>query len=265
MWVGEGNAYLLGKGQRFFFTPSALRNLLLQQRHLFGDVELHRSGHKHRRLLIAHRRRIGRLVVVAGPTAVGKSTFIQRMKQGATPELADRLGVAGFADFEVLSADALGSDRRCRFEGLILHYDSALPRVEEHSWSYERDPALDLLACAECVSFVSLTAPAATLRKRLVQSEFGGRVPRDGVDLHRVWQRLPPLLQGFSLGVTRRLRRSRYFDLRLKRVASLPRHRRLYELYQSDDAVEKLHEAWRAFVRGIDADRVEIDVSIKPG
>ena len=266
IWVGEGNGYLLGKGQRFFFSPEPLRTLLLQQRHLFADVELFPRAYKDRSMLVAYRRKVGHLVVVAGPTAVGKSTLIERMRAGSAPEIAAQLGLSGFEDFAVVSADALSADRQRRTEKLILHYDTALPHVEEHAWTYARDPALDLLACAERVSVVSLRASAKTLRERLVESEFGGRRPRGSRDLYQLWERLPHFLQGWSLVLTRSLRRRAFFDRRLKRLASLPRHRRLYRLYHEDTAVDTLYSGWRSFVESVETEhRLEVDAGQEAG
>src|SRR5690606_30641025 len=78
--------------QKFFITPAAMENLLIYQRGMFARIEQQPSEHKDRYVTIAHKRRIGHLLVVSGPTSAGKKSLMRALVANQLPELAERLG-----------------------------------------------------------------------------------------------------------------------------------------------------------------------------
>jgi SAM-dependent methyltransferase len=161
----------LRSGQRFFITAPAIRNLLRARRGRFGRVEVLPSPHKGRYLAVAHRRRIGRLLVVAGPTAAGKSTLIERLASGALPEVAARIGLDTPRNWQVIGdRETLRKFSAPHVDRLILHYDFARPLYT--STPFERDAALELLGSADAATIVTVWTEPARLRRQLEAGEL---------------------------------------------------------------------------------------------
>lgn len=154
--------------QKFFITSSAIEHLLKYHTNRFAQVDTVPSDHKNRYISIAHKRRIGTLVVIAGPTASSKSTLIGKLQRNEIPEIARRVGIDDGAQWTVISANALTAFLEPSVERVIFHYDFL--RAYRHSAQVpQRDEALDLLAAAERVTFVTLWCPPEILRQRLKQ------------------------------------------------------------------------------------------------
>jgi len=171
MLVGRNGTTGRRSTQKFFITSSALENLLLYHRHMFARVDTYPSeGKKQRYVSIAHRRRIGKLVVVAGPVASGKSTLQDGMMRGEYPEIAARAGIGRPARWTKISAGWLPDLTEPSIDRLVLHYDFLRPYLASAK-THDRDEALDILGTAEKVTFVTVWTPPERLRKQLVDSE----------------------------------------------------------------------------------------------
>ena len=113
---------------------------------------------------------VGHLIVVAGPSGVGKSQLIRILAQDDV--LRARLGVPkGTADLRPRKVTA----RRARaIDALILHYD--LLRVLH--WgipAYECDPGLSLLDAADDITFLTLRTSPERLRAQVEQRRLARR------------------------------------------------------------------------------------------
>lgn len=231
--------------QKFFVTSSALENLLCYQRMHFARVDVRPSDHKDRYLAVAHRRRVGRLVVVTGPTSVGKSTVIAKLRAGELPELARRLELGDPARWTPLSASGLHRVTEPRIERALFHYDFLRPYLRSAK-VHARDEALDLLAAAEDVRFVTLWEPPEVLRARILRGEIEPRTrlgihfgrkrhrrihadyadPARVVELYRSWFRAtrarpgPHLVVSFSDGL--RFETPEEWEARARRLAPAP-------------------------------------------
>ncbi len=120
---------------------------------------------------------IGHLTVVAGPKAVGKSTFIRRLQEDEV--LRRRVAIPD--DAEVCTG---GSWLRREADGpidhLVLHYDILRP-LERGLAGYEHDPATSALAAARAITFLTLRTTPKRLTKQLEQriaSESGSKTVR---------------------------------------------------------------------------------------
>jgi SAM-dependent methyltransferase len=91
--VGRDGALDGRSEQSFFFTPEAIRSVLLEHRRLFARVDVLPTARRGRFVAVAHRRRIGELVILAGPSGAGKTHLGARVLSGADPVLARRLGL----------------------------------------------------------------------------------------------------------------------------------------------------------------------------
>jgi len=182
----------LRSDQRYFFTAKAIENVLQGYRGLFPRIEILPSQHKDRFIAIAHRRSVGRLVVVAGPTAAGKSTVIARLERGDLPELAARLDLGDPAGWRVVAGNekAVAAFQDTRVDRLILHYDFLRSRYK-HGTTYERDPGLDVVEAAAEVQLVTVWTEPGRLRRQLERAELREVEPGtfEGNARHRtLWQ-----------------------------------------------------------------------------
>ena len=158
--------------QKFFITPSAIENLLRYQSNAFARVDKQPSDHKNRYISVAHRRRIGELVVVAGATGSGsrrarasssravRRPRWRRSRRPATARASCHVDANDFSEFG-----------EPEVERLILHYDILRPH-RRSAKTHARDEVMDVLRCARRVTFVTLWRPPELLR-RSYESEPG--------------------------------------------------------------------------------------------
>ena len=158
----------------FFFSRTAIERLLVHQKSLFWKVKTVDSPFKGRFICIADKLRIDDLLIVAGPSASGKSRFIRDLTAGGHPEV-----------------DALLDDRREPWiEGLpnhiadlpqphvarlAYHYDFMRPYLRG-PFNFERDRATDVFAAAERVASVTLIAAAEDLADRWDRREVRSKM-----------------------------------------------------------------------------------------
>ena len=167
------------RGQaRFFFTRSGIVNLLRFQRNHFAEVRVVDSGFRDRFIVIARRRRIQHLIVVAGPTAAGKSTLIEAMKRGRAPELVDSLEIKDIEGWRIADANSLAEISEPDLEGLILSYDFLLPYLRG-ARDYGDDPVFQLLETARKVSFITLWTPPERWTRQLSEDEVRNSRPKE--------------------------------------------------------------------------------------
>ncbi len=202
MMIGQGTA---GEGiKQFYFTPRAIENLLRYRRGCFAKVELLRSAFKNRFLVIAHKRRIGQLLAIAGPTASGTDTAIQRLLGQDRPIIEPLLGADGAGPWKArLSADRYHEPREPGQDRLIFEYDFMRP-MAIGGGTYEHDPALEVLTSAERTIILTVWMPleqlanrldgaiaAATGRQRKQLARLRGEYadPRRLVEHYRAWFR----------------------------------------------------------------------------
>lgn len=162
MLLGDTKNSTRAADRTFTFTKKAMSVIINGHSKAYEPVRFHPSSFKGRWIVEARRRDIDHLVVVAGVTGVGKSTFIKRLT--ASPELRSRFGVEGA--FEVASANNLDSLRTGRHDTLVYHYDLLRP-FDRPLHSHGRDPAFHLLASADRITLITLTNSGAVLRERL--------------------------------------------------------------------------------------------------
>jgi len=145
----------------FILTPKTLSIIINGHTQAFEPVIIHRSSFKNRFVIEARRRQINHLVVVAGVTSVGKSTFIERLK---SPELRQRFGIADrYVTF--FCHDEFDKLAKGPIETLVFHYDLLRP-FDRPLQSHGRDPALTLLSSAEKITLITLFNSAEELAKR---------------------------------------------------------------------------------------------------
>ena len=178
--LGDTSNSTRAADRTFTFTKKAMSVIINGHSKAFEPVRFHPSSFKGRWIVEARRRQIDHLVVVAGVTGVGKSTFIERLK--ASKELRERFGIGD--NFSVASANDVDSLAPGRHETLIYHYDILRP-FDRPLHAHPRDPAFHLLSSAKRVTSITLANDPATLRQRL-QSPGAEPSSRKGKKRHAV-------------------------------------------------------------------------------
>ena len=185
--------------------------------------------------------KIKRLVVVAGPTSAGKSTFIRKMLSNNMPKLAERLGVENFTGWE--TTDTGATSRRIYdkeiIDGLIFHYDFLRP-FGRSAKTHDRDVALHILGQADEVSFITLYVDSNGLKSQIIDGEFYGK----GKGLkERIWAIGK---EAFKLSLKDLIRN--LFDLKsvfgLVLTGASSRHRQILKKYEDPKEVIRLYRWW---------------------
>ena len=149
----------------FTFSKKAIATIVNGHSKAYESVLFHKSNFKGRWIVEARRRDIGHLVVVSGPTSVGKSSFIKALDD---PKLRKKFGIAD--GYTTIGANRLDDLTPGRHDTLVFHYDMLRP-FDRPLQSHGRDPAFHLLQSAEKITFITLAASGEVLRKRIRTSE----------------------------------------------------------------------------------------------
>jgi len=164
--VGSGTA---GAGiKQYYLTISAIENLLRYRRGCFAKVTVSPSGFKNRFLVVAEKRRIGHLVVIASmPGAL----------HGLKANGLGNLGLPGLPDLSALprlDAENYHVPQPPEMAAQCLFYDFMRPMVTG-AMTFSHDPALDILETAEKVTVITVDESAADIRSRLIALQAGAK------------------------------------------------------------------------------------------
>jgi hypothetical protein len=119
-------------------------------------------------------RRIGHLAIVAGVSASGKSSLLDRLRDD--PDLRARLDLPEEPPMVVTAMDLAGLPRTF-IPTLVVHYD--LMRLIRHDLrAYRDDPALEILREADTLQSIVLAQSPDVLRERL-HARFPDPVARE--------------------------------------------------------------------------------------
>ena len=140
----------------FLFTPAAMRLLFNTHSRLFEPIRIMRSPFKGRFIVEARKRRIRNLVVLAGASSSGKSTYARRLMQD--PEARRAAGMAE-ADWIHVRAKKLDTLPTGPLENVLLELD-LFSAVRSELLSFDRHPLFRFLDTAENLSLLTILPPA---------------------------------------------------------------------------------------------------------
>jgi len=116
------------------------------------------------------------IILVAGPSGVGKSHFIDSLGTASGKGLASELGISSKECFELLHAKDV-TTQHLSHERLMIHYDIARPWKQGFPFDYAREPVLSSLSSAESLAIVTLWLPRELLVTQFVRRQrLGGRL-----------------------------------------------------------------------------------------
>jgi len=167
--------------QKFYLSVDAVHCLLTEHRLVFSKVEVIPSPFKDRHILIAHKRRINHLIVVAGATSAGKTTLIDNLSRGQAPDVIDHLGIKDIKAWETLDTYDIAKDDRTELPYVIMHYDF-LSRLK---WNFEHSQMiefLDIVRSAQNVTFLTIWTDPAQLREQFEENEIREHVRQHGTE-----------------------------------------------------------------------------------
>lgn len=111
---------------------------------------------------------LDRAIVIAGPSCVGKSTLIDRLRQGELPALAAALQLDDPERWVYLNArrSAAATRTPAGSQGIVLHYDILRPLMERRVRSFGQDPGLARALAAPHLRLCTMWGSADLLRRR---------------------------------------------------------------------------------------------------
>jgi len=109
---------------------------------------------------------IDHLIVVAGPSASGKSTFIRKLYEKQFPEVGRYLGVEDLHKWPLIHAVSTDRMTEAALKSMILHYD----------FLYTGEKVLQLLERVHAVSVITLWTPPERLRYQLITGKLRNRI-----------------------------------------------------------------------------------------
>ena len=166
--LGKPKSHVDAAARSYLFSVEAMKVLFNRHTTAFEPIGIRRSPFKDRMILTARKRSIGHLLVVAGPTSVGKSTFIRRFLHDAAVREPLQIEGDGWHSVSASRIDSLPTGALPR---VVVHYDLLRP-FRKSIRSHARDPATHLFETAQRISFITLMAPMQCLRKLMRDGEL---------------------------------------------------------------------------------------------
>jgi 2-polyprenyl-3-methyl-5-hydroxy-6-metoxy-1,4-benzoquinol methylase len=167
--LGRSNDSLAAADYTFIISPAAIKALFEQHYACFESVQITPSPFKERQIVVAQKRRVQNLTIVAGPTSSGKSTFIDRLVE--SPELRRLAHIPETIDV-VTSASKLHDMPKGPLGHVIFHYVTLRP-FDRSLRTYARDPAMSMVAASSNVTVLTLDPPREKLLEQIVTANPG--------------------------------------------------------------------------------------------
>ncbi len=186
-----------------------------------------------------------RLIVVAGPSAAGKTTLVRQLRRGLLPELAVRLDLGDFRRWHYTTGEKgppPAGERR-----VFLDYNAS--RYYRQGRPYKEDRCLEMVQQAQRVWFVTVWTPPARLGRQYLADHLRRAHPAGYKLMKRLGYALP---RGMRRHLTARLLDSTLrspYRARLLGAYQEPFARQFADLYADPHQVVRLYRKWFTFCR----------------
>lgn len=189
---------------------------------------------------------VNRLVVVAGPTCSGKSTFIKELLEGNHPIIADQMQIGQASAWECVSANRLRASNRIRnIDRLILHYDFVTPWAAGLQ-SIPHGETFRLLRSTEQVTFLTIWVNPEDLRKRIRLEMTEQQKKLNAWGVNRII--MDTVADTFSMGLKKWLKKTVAGKYKLAFLeARLTKHQRAESLYAEPARLILHYDRWFDF------------------
>ena len=196
---------------------------------------------------------VDNLIVVAGPTLSGKSTFIKQLQNGEWPDVQQRLGIENIVDWQVHSASTVGFSAGETVEKMILHYDiTRLLGKAPQPW--RRAAPIAVLRAASKVTVVTIWTESEILLRRhstWIRLAHMAEAVLDRQPLRLVKLAIADAIEGTLLAHVKYAVESlltQRFRFRIRLAREVLCHHELWEtLYGDKKALHSLYHDWISF------------------
>jgi hypothetical protein len=189
-------------------------------------------------------RQIEQLLIVAGPTASGKSTIVEKMATPALSRLATRIGLSDIESWPRMVAHHYAALDDLKLDRLLVHYDFVWRPPDSSIERPGGNGALTLLEGVREVTLVTLWTPPERLERQLIAGKLRAALPRTPMLILKAG--FFRFLPGFVL---RRLAATAALQRVCGRAPErlLSHHLRLLAIYSSAESVAALYRRWFEF------------------
>lgn len=148
---------------RYLMTRKWIEGIFQNRYSSIERVEFLDSDGLNRHLVVATMRRLDNLRVISGPSGVGKSVLIDKLRSG-DPNIVNILGFTLEDGWPLIMAKDLKTSAAIEIDKVLLHYDIAKP-VERSSRIHDDDPALIITRAVSKVVYVLVCPPEVLIER----------------------------------------------------------------------------------------------------
>lgn len=109
---------------------------------------------------------VNQLLMIAGPSCVGKTTLIQRLQEGNLPFLCQKLELGDPSLWKYIKPKQLGETTELYLDHLILQYDLLGLKELDFDKGYREDETLRILESSNEITVLTLWTTFETLHSR---------------------------------------------------------------------------------------------------
>jgi hypothetical protein len=228
--------------QAFYFSPQLLQQYMKGLRQDFASIEMRNV--EDGLLIVAYKRKIANLVILAGLPAIGKSTLLQYLRGSEGGELGRQLDFDAGATWSFTNYANMLKPTETMIENVFLQYNISAPLTHGQLHRYEFG-LRDLIGTADKVTIATMWADAKMLLERYSreripkadEGEAGYKKRRLGTKEADISGRRSPMSLLARLGLHRRSSHMR------------KKEERFLSLYSDQEALLELYSAWFRFIR----------------
>lgn len=228
--------------QAFALNKPLLLAFFKSMRQDFASVVFIKGERAGESMVIARKRRIGQLHILAGVNAVGKSTMLDKLRSGERPDIAHALALDPALPWVFTTyAHLLKNSDTAHYSHLVMQYNITAPAVHGSMHGHHHG-LLDLIKCAEKADITTMWLPHGQQKARY----FEDRVPNGmfSAELHEKRKSAKQRdVQGRVEGAVVRPNIFYFRSGYTRRKAE-----RLLAIYANGKAFAKMYDEWFEFV-----------------